>query len=84
VDEGTDIQKYWANQLRGWNGTLVAADRWGEEDGVGFAGRSCVMRRGETVVTGPAEGDGWWCAPFIKPPAPAPAPPPPVAPPAEE
>ncbi|MES2640016.1 MAG: carbon-nitrogen hydrolase family protein [Myxococcota bacterium] len=69
VDEGIDIQKYWATQLRGWNGTLVAADRWGEEDGVGFAGRSAVMRRGETIVSGPAEGDGWWAAPFVKEPA---------------
>jgi predicted amidohydrolase len=70
VDEGTDPQKYWANQLRGWSGTLVAADRWGEEDEVGFAGRSVVMRRGEALVSGPAEGDGWWGAT----PAPVPAP----------
>lgn len=62
VDEGTDPRAYWANQLRGWPGTLIAADRWGEEDGVGFAGRSTVMRAGENLVDCPAEGDGWWGA----------------------
>jgi predicted amidohydrolase len=66
VDEGTDPQRYWAQQLRGWAGTLAAADRWGEEDGVGFAGRSVVMRGGDALVSGPAEGDGWWAVPMQK------------------
>lgn len=70
VDEGTDPRTYWANQLRGWSGTLLAADRWGEEDGVGFCGRSTVMRGGENLVDAPAEGDGFWIAPA---PVPAPA-----------
>lgn len=68
VDEGADPRAYWAGQLRGWNGVLVAADRWGEEDGVLFAGRSAVMRRSDVLVTGPDEGDGWWGA-TIEPPA---------------
>lgn len=61
VDEGReDIHKYWAGQLRGWSGWLLAADRWGEEDEVGFWGRSAILKGGEVKVAGPAEGDGWW------------------------
>ncbi len=60
VDDGTDIHKYWAGQLRGWNGTLLAADRWGEEDGVGFAGRSAIVKAGAVLAEAPAEGDGWF------------------------
>lgn len=74
VDEGENPRTYWANQLRGWNGVLLAADRWGEEDGVGFAGLSAVMRGGEVLAGGPAEGDGWWGVaqePKVAPVAPA-------------
>lgn len=60
VDEGDNPQPYWISQLRGWNGYLLAADRYGEEDGVGFCGRSCVIKAGSVLVSGPAEGDGWW------------------------
>jgi len=76
VDEGTNPQSYWALQLRsvGWNGTLLAADRWGEEDGVGFCGSSAILRRGEVLVSGGPEGDGFWLwdAPLAEPAAPAP------------
>lgn len=71
VDEGTDPQGYWIHQLRavGWGGTLLAADRWGEEDGVGFCGRSAIIRRGEVLVGAEAEGDGTWRmeAPVLSP-----------------
>ena len=60
VDEGEDPRPYWAAQLRGWGGVLVAANRWGEEDEVGFCGRSSVLQNGQIVAEGPAEGDGWW------------------------
>ncbi|MBI3270433.1 MAG: hypothetical protein HYZ53_15595 [Planctomycetes bacterium] len=60
VDSGTDVHAYWAERLAGWDGVLVAADRWGEEDGVRFAGRSACLRRGVPLVQAPAEGDGWW------------------------
>jgi N-carbamoylputrescine amidase len=60
VDEGTDVHRYWADQLRGWNGTLLAADRWGEEDRVPFAGRSVIMKKGDALSAAPPEGDGWW------------------------
>ncbi len=77
VDEGTNPQPYWAQQLRSvsWNGTLLAADRWGEEDGVGFAGRSVILRRGEVLASAEPEGDGWWglAAPLVPDPAVSPA-----------
>jgi N-carbamoylputrescine amidase len=62
VDEGVDPRGYWAQQLRGWNGVLLAADRWGEEDEVGFCGRSAVMRGSDLLAGGEPEGDGWWGA----------------------
>lgn len=68
VDEGESPHAYWMSQLRGWPGYLLAADRYGEEDGVGFAGRSCVLKAGAVLVEGPAEGDGWWgVAPVVVP-----------------
>ena len=60
VEEATDLHRYWHQQLRGWNGILIAADRWGDEDGVFFAGRSAIFKAGKTLVEGPAEGDGFW------------------------
>jgi predicted amidohydrolase len=60
VDEGRDdIHKYWANQLRGWDGWLLAADRWGSEDDVGFWGRSAIMKGAEVRASLPAQGDSW-------------------------
>ena len=74
VDEGNEqIHRYWSNQLRGWDGILLAADRWGAEDGVGFWGRSAIIKSGEVLVSGPPEGDGFHL--FDLPPAPPPAPP---------
>ena len=62
VDEGADVHAYWRNQLRGWNGIFMAADRWGDEDGVFFAGRSAIFKNGVTLVEAPAEGDGFFLA----------------------
>ena len=73
VDESADVHRYWMHQLRGWNGTLVAADRWGDEDGVFFAGRSAIFKGGVALVEAPAEGDGFYLADVPpKPPKPAP------------
>jgi len=60
VDEGESPHAYWIGQLKGWNGYLLAADRYGEEDGIGFCGQSCIIKGSEVLVSGPAEGDGWW------------------------
>jgi N-carbamoylputrescine amidase len=62
VDEGADPRPYWAKQLTGWNGVLLAANRWGEEDDVGFCGRSAIMRGADVLVGAEPEGDGWWSA----------------------
>lgn len=75
VDEGTDVHKYWIGQLRGWNGALLAADRWGEEDRVYFAGRSAIIKAGEVLVAGPEEGDGWYGVDPARLRAPPPPPP---------
>lgn len=59
VDEGMDILDYWRMRLFGWRGVLVAADRWGEERGVRFYGRSAVLGPGGAVLGMlPAQGDG--------------------------
>lgn len=63
VDEGAPwIHGYWAMRLGmldgTWTGTLVAADRWGDEDGVRFWGRSAIIRAGHVVAWAGAEGDG--------------------------
>ncbi len=78
VDENADVHRYWMNQLRGWNGTFVAADRWGDEDGVFFAGRSAIFKAGKAVIEAPVEGDGFYLADL--PVKAAVAPPPPVEP----
>jgi predicted amidohydrolase len=80
VDENVDVHRYWMNQLRGWNGILVAADRWGDEDGVFFAGRSAIFKAGKTLVEGPPEGDGFYLAEVPVKPAAAPKPAPVVEP----
>jgi predicted amidohydrolase len=58
VDEGTPVHPYWRARLAGWGGTMVAANRWGEERGTRFSGRSAVMRDGEVLGEAGAEGDG--------------------------
>lgn len=60
IEEGEDPRPYWAGQLRGWNGTLLAANRWGQEDDVAFCGRSTIMRSATILAEAPPEGDGWW------------------------
>ena len=68
IDQGLDyIHRYWAWRLQGWDGVLLAANRWGMEDGVGFWGRSAILRGGEVIVSAPAEGNGWWATEAIKP-----------------
>lgn len=46
IHQGRDIRYYWRRRLRGVNGMLVAANTYGEEDGVTFLGRSAIMDRG--------------------------------------
>lgn len=75
VDEQADVHQYWMMQLRGWNGIFMAADRWGDEDGVYFAGRSAIFKGGQVLVEGPPEGDGFYLADVpVQAPRPAPTP----------
>ncbi len=50
VDEGHDILPYWRWRLMGWRGWFVAADRWGEERGTRFYGRSAILAPGGVAV----------------------------------
>lgn len=58
VQEEGPVWDYWAWRMDGVRGALVAANRWGEEDGVGFRGESAVLRQLVVHAWGPAEGDG--------------------------
>lgn len=58
VEEGYDVHGWWKQRLRGWRGWMVAANRWGEEHGVHFSGRSAIMAPGgEVAAAAEAEGD---------------------------
>ena len=50
VDEGHDILPYWRWRMMGWRGWFVAADRWGEEKGTRFYGRSAILAPGGVPV----------------------------------
>lgn len=59
VDEDVDILSYWRMRLFGWQGWMVAADRWGTERGVRFYGRSAILGpQGRVLGVLPASGDG--------------------------
>ena len=57
VAECTPVWGYWAWMLRDCSTTLVAADTWGSEGSVTYAGESVILRN-RTVLTGaPATGN---------------------------
>lgn len=58
IDEGHEILPYWRMRLFGWQGWMVAADRWGGERGTPFYGRSAILGPGDEILgVLPAEGD---------------------------
>tara|TARA_R110002096_G_scaffold436051_2_gene666278 strand:- start:22540 stop:23268 length:729 start_codon:yes stop_codon:yes gene_type:complete len=58
IEEGHDILPYWRMRLFGWQGWMVAADRWGIERGVQFYGRSAILGPDDEILgVLPAEGD---------------------------
>lgn len=60
-DEGApeSVHRYWARRLTGWSGWFVAANTWGVDQGVRFAGRSAVLGPGGVVLGAlDEEGDG--------------------------
>ncbi|MBX2796603.1 MAG: carbon-nitrogen hydrolase family protein [Myxococcales bacterium] len=54
----SDVWSYWAWRLQGVDAALVAANTWGHEDHVRFAGRSAVLQRSSLLAAAPLEGDG--------------------------
>ena len=58
VEEGAPVVDYWRERLAGWSGWFVAANTWGEEEGLRFSGRSAILAPGGRVVAeAPHEGD---------------------------
>lgn len=55
--EGDDAHSYWRAQLGDYKGVFIAADRWGEERGVPFEGRSVIMCGGGAEASLGPEGD---------------------------
>ncbi len=58
VDEGVVVHDYWRARLGGWQGWLVAANTWGEDEGTRFSGRSAIFAPGgELMAEAGFEGD---------------------------
>ncbi len=54
-----ELFAYWRWRLRRWRAVLVAADRWGAEGAIAFAGSSAVLDgAGRVVAALPPTGDG--------------------------
>lgn len=50
VAEEEPVHEWWRARTRGWRGWMVAANRWGEEEGVRFSGMSAILAPGGRVV----------------------------------
>ena len=59
LDQGQDIWPYWAWRLKGIPSALVAANTYGEEDGIRFFGSSAVLQRNRILAAAPPAGDGF-------------------------
>jgi hypothetical protein len=44
VKEGAPVWPYWAWRLKPYQGTLVAANTWGEDGGITFSGKSAILK----------------------------------------
>lgn len=58
VQEEGGVWEYWAWRMDGVRAALVAANRWGDEDGVAFRGESAVLVDRRVVAWAPPTGDG--------------------------
>ncbi len=58
VDQGERVEWYWRERLAGVRGLFVAADSWGDDEGIRFYGRSGVLRGGRTLLQLGPNGDG--------------------------
>lgn len=43
LDQGHEVLPYWRYRLFGWRGILVAANKWGDDRGLSFCGRSAIL-----------------------------------------
>lgn len=58
IEEGIEIRNYWHRRLFHRNGVIIAADTWGEDEGVEFFGRSTILERDGTIAAeAPVRGD---------------------------
>lgn len=58
VEQGKDVWGYWRWRLSGYAGWFVAADNWGEDRGILFAGKSAIFGPGgEVLAWAGSEGD---------------------------
>jgi predicted amidohydrolase len=58
TEEGVDVLGYWRSRLRGLGCCFVAANTWGEDEGVGFSGESAILGpQLELLARGPKRGD---------------------------
>ncbi|NOY25492.1 MAG: carbon-nitrogen hydrolase family protein [Oligoflexia bacterium] len=58
VEEGADVHAYWQARLRDFRGFMVAANRWGQDRGVIFSGRSAILApSGRVLASAGPEGD---------------------------
>jgi len=58
IEEGIDVHEYWRERLAGWQGWMVAANSWGEDEDTRFSGRSAILAPGgEVVASAQVTGD---------------------------
>jgi len=57
--EGAELWSYWQGRIAQTGASLVAANSWGRERGVEFAGRSVILQEGSPMSSAPATGDTW-------------------------
>jgi predicted amidohydrolase len=58
VEEGIDVWAYWGWRLQGCSAALVAANTYGPEEDIQFAGRSAIMRSNTIYAAAPRTGAG--------------------------
>ena len=57
-EAGVSTWAYWAWRLAGQRAALLAANTWGTDGGLTFAGTSAVVQRGRILASLPVRGDG--------------------------
>ena len=58
LQEGEEVLSYWQHRLLGFRGIFVAANTWGDEEGIRFSGRSTILGPGGALLAqGKAEGN---------------------------